>query len=125
MALASSRTSAHVIPFPGAAAAPVANPKRRLRYSTADRNVTHIEKLRVDRAWRLQQEQAAPQPQTPRRPFNAVRDRFCATFAIACNALTNDALKEATECMLRSMSAGQRLEVEGMCVVPEGMVLHD
>lgn len=59
MALASLRTSAHVIPFPGAAAAPVVNPKRRLRYSTADRNVTHIEKLRVDRSWRLRQAQEA------------------------------------------------------------------
>lgn len=125
MALASTRTSAHVIPFPGAAAAPVANPKRRLRYSTADRNVTHIEKLRVDRAWRLQQETAAPQAQPQRRPFNAVRDRFCATFAIACNALTNDALKEATECMLRNMSVGQRLEVEGICATPAGLALHD
>lgn len=56
MALAFPRTSAPVIPFPGAAAAPVVNPKRRLRYSTADRNVTHIEKLRVDRAWRLRRE---------------------------------------------------------------------
>lgn len=124
MALASPRTSAQIIPLPCAAAAPIVNPKRRLRYSTADRNVTHIEKLRVDRAWRLQPAPAAPQ-QAPRRPFNAVRDRFCATFAIACNALTNDALKEATECMLRSMTASQRLEVEGMCVAPEGMVRHD
>ena len=57
MALASvsPRTSAHVIPFPGAAA-PVVNPKRRLRYSTADRNVINIKKLRVDRSWRLHQE---------------------------------------------------------------------
>ena len=59
MALASPRTSAHVIPFPGAAAAPVVNPKRRLRYSTSDRNVTNIKKLRVDRAWRLHQEREA------------------------------------------------------------------
>ena len=56
MALASPRTSAHIIPFPGAAAAPVVNPKRRLRYSTADRNVINIKKLRVDRSWRLHQE---------------------------------------------------------------------
>ena len=59
MALASPRTTAHVIPFPGAAAAPVVNPKRRLRYSTADRNVVNIKKLRVDRSWRLQQEREA------------------------------------------------------------------
>ena len=59
MAIASPRTSAHVIPFPGAAAAPVANPKRRLRYSTADRNVVNIKKLRVDRSWRLHQEREA------------------------------------------------------------------
>ncbi len=56
MALVSPRTSAHIIPFPGAAAAPVVNPKRRLCCSTADRNVTHIETLRVDRAQRLQKE---------------------------------------------------------------------
>ena len=59
MALASPRTSAHIIPFPGAAAAPVVNPKRRLRYSTVDRNVVNIKKLRVDRSWRLQQEREA------------------------------------------------------------------
>ena len=59
MALASPRASAHVIPFPGAAAAPVVNPKLRLRYSTADRNVVNIKKLRVDRSWRLQQEREA------------------------------------------------------------------
>ena len=56
MALASPRTSAQVIPLPGAACAPVVNPKRRLRYSTADRNVINIKKLRVDRSWRLHQE---------------------------------------------------------------------
>lgn len=125
MALASLRTSAQIIPLPCAAVAPIANPKRRLRYSTTDSNVTNIQKLRVDRAWRQQQDTAALQPEAPRRPFNAVRDRFCAAFAIAVNGLTNDALKEATECMLRNMSAGQRLEVEGMCVVPKEMVLHD
>lgn len=56
MALASPRTSAQITPLPGAAAAPVVNPKRRLRYSTADRNVINIKKLRVGRSWRLHQE---------------------------------------------------------------------
>ena len=51
-----TKQTAHIIPFPGAVAAPVVNPKRRLRYSTADRNVINIKKLRVDRSWRLHQE---------------------------------------------------------------------
>lgn len=59
MALASLRTSAQIIPLPCAAAAPIANPKRRLRYSTSDSNVTNIKKLRVDRSWRLHQAQEA------------------------------------------------------------------
>ena len=59
LASASPRTSAQIIPLPGAAVSPVTNPKRRLRYSTSDCNVTNIQKLRVDRSWRLHQEHAA------------------------------------------------------------------
>lgn len=59
LASASPRPSAQIIPLPGAAAAPVVNPKRRLRFARVDRNVTHIAKLRVDRAWRLRKEYEA------------------------------------------------------------------
>lgn len=127
MALASPRTSAQIIALPGAAAAPVVNPKRRLRYSTADRNVKNIAKQRVDRAWRLRQEPSAP-PQrsvTGARPFNPVRDRFCGVFAMAVNSLSNDALAKATQCMLRHMSALQRMEAASLYGVPERTVRHD
>ena len=62
MALASPCTSAHVIPFPGAAAAPVVNPKRRLRYSTTDKNVSNIKRGLTLRMWQRNTECAAASP---------------------------------------------------------------
>ena len=53
MALVSPRTSAHVIPVPGAAAAPVVNPKRRGRLPGGVRRLDAIHSIRFERRMAL------------------------------------------------------------------------
>lgn len=53
MALASPRTSAHIIPLPGAAIAPVVNPKRRGRLPGGVRRLDAIHSIRFERSLAL------------------------------------------------------------------------
>ncbi len=119
MALASPRASAHLIPLPGAAAAPVANPPRpRGRPSKKVTGIWRGKEIRYRReadaarqAVEAQVQQTQEQQAREARRKSPIRDKFCAAFAVAVNGLPLEDLKEVTELMISRMSPSLKREM--------------